>query len=559
MKPTPFASHRVLPAATPGPKPTAALPLVLLLLAALLAGCAGVAPPPPREPLKLTILHTNDHHGRFWSNADGEYGMAARKTLIDRVRAEVKAAGGHVLLLDGGDVNTGVPESDLQDAEPDFKGMNLLGYDAMAVGNHEFDRPPAVLALQRRWANFPLLSANIYKDGQRMFPSHTIFERGGYRIAVMGLTTDDTAKMVLPANIAGIEFRKPAAEAAKLVPQLRAQADMVIAATHMGHYTDGRSGVNAPGDVEMARAVPGLDLIVGGHSQNPACMLMLNVRNDAYKPGQPCAPDRQNGAWIVQAHEWGKYVGRADFELRSGSVQLVKYQLLPVNLWLRGPGSEKTLAAERLPEDPEVRAFLQPFQDKGQAGLSLAIGRTDEVLDGDRNRVRRQPTNLGTLVARAMMERTGADLGLMNSGGIRDSLPAGVITYRDVLKVQPFGNTVSVVTLSGAELLDYLRFAARMTAGAGAFPQTAGVRLRITGGVLDSAQIGGRDIDPSGRYRLAINNFTASGGDGYPPLDKHPGYINSGFVDAEVLRAFLAARNPLKAADFAPGDEVVRR
>ncbi len=533
-------------------------PLTLpLALATALAACA--TPPAERPPLKLTILHTNDHHGRFWTNAEGEYGMAARKTLIDRVRAEVQAAGGHTLLLDGGDVNTGVPESDLQDAEPDFKGMSLLGYDAMAVGNHEFDRPPSVLALQRSWATFPLLSANIYKGGQRMFPSHSIFERGGYRIAVMGLTTNDTAKMVLPANIVGIEFRKPADEAAKLVPQLRAQADMVIAATHMGHFTDGKSGVNAPGDVEMARAVPGLDLIVGGHSQNPVCMLMLNVRNEAYKPGQPCAPDRQNGAWIVQAHEWGKFVGRADFELRNGSVQLIRYQLLPVNLWLRGPGTDKTLAAERLPEDPAVRAFLQPFQDKGQLSLGVQVGRADEVLDGDRSRVRRQPTNLGNLIARAMMERTGADLGLMNSGGIRDSLPAGVLTYRDLLKVQPFGNTVSVVTLSGAELLEYLRFAARMTAGAGAFPQTAGVKLRINGTVLESAQIGGRDIDPAGRYRLAINNFTASGGDGYPPLDKHPGYVNSGFVDADVLRAFVAARSPMKVADFAPGDDVLRK
>ena len=88
----------------------------------------------------------------------------------------------------------------------------------------------------------------------------------------------------------------------------------------MGHYTDGRHGVNAPGDVEMARAVKGLDLIIGGHSQNPVCMLMLNVRNDAYKPGQACAPDRQNGAWIVQAHEWGKYVGRADFVIDGGKV-----------------------------------------------------------------------------------------------------------------------------------------------------------------------------------------------------------------------------------------------
>ena len=134
----------------------------------------------------------------------------------EEVAAEIKAAGGEVLLLDGGDVNTGVPESDLQDAEPDFQGMNRLGYDAMAVGNHEFDKSPAVLAKQRSWARFPLLSANIYKDGQRLFEPYRIFERGGYKIAVMGLSTDDTQKMVLPDNTRGISFTKPVDEAAKL-------------------------------------------------------------------------------------------------------------------------------------------------------------------------------------------------------------------------------------------------------------------------------------------------------------------------------------------------------
>ena len=537
---------------------TKSLSLSLLALAALLAsGCSTL--PPQRAPLQLTILHTNDHHGRFWPNADGEYGMAARKTLIDRVRAEVAASGGQTLLLDGGDVNTGVPESDLQDAEPDFKGMNVLGYDAMAVGNHEFDKSPAVLAKQRQWLNFPMLAANIYQDGKRLFEPYRIFERGGYKIAVLGLTTDDTAKMVLPANVVGIEFRKPAAEAARLVPQLRKQADMVIAATHMGHYTDAKSGVNAPGDVEMARAVPGLDLIVGGHSQNPVCMLAENVRNNAYLPGQPCAPDRQNGAWIVQAHEWGKYVGRADFVIDGGKVELKRYQLLPVNMVLRGADGKKTLATPAVAEDAAMRALLRPFQDQGQGKLSAPVGSADGVFDGDRARVRQQPTNLGNLIARAMMERTGADLALINSGGVRDSLPAGQISYRDVLKVQPFANTVAVVTLSGNELMDYLRAAARMTPGSGAFPQTAGIELEIEGGVIREAGIGGIPLESQRRYRLAINNFTASGGDGYPRLNNHPGYVDSGFNDAEVLRAYISRRSPLKIADFAPGDAVTRR
>jgi 5'-nucleotidase / UDP-sugar diphosphatase len=534
--------------------------LTLAAAAVLLSGCAMT--PGQRAPLKLTVLHTNDHHGRFWPNSDGEYGLAARKTLIDRIRAEVKAAGGELLLLDGGDVNTGVPESDLQDAEPDFKGMNLLGYDASAIGNHEFDKPLAVLDKQIKWSKFPLLAANIYNKttGARMYEPYRVFERRRYKIAVMGLTTDDTSKMVVQSNVANVEFRKPADEAAKLVPELRKQADMVIAATHMGHYTDGKSGVNAPGDVEMARAVKGLDLIVGGHSQNPVCMSAENKRNEAYVPGQACAPDRQNGAWIVQAHEWGKYVGRADFVVQAGKVELIKYQLLPVNLKQRVTGAPPKLYGEAIAEDMAVRDFLKPFQDNGAARLTLPVGDTVGVFDGDRARVRAQPTNLGVMIARSMMDRTGADLSIMNAGGVRDSLPEGKVTYRDVLKVQPFGNQISVIRLSGAELLKYLEAVAKMTPGSGAFPQTVGVQMLIEGGVLKEAKVQGKPIEPQREYRLALNNFTAGGGDGYPKLSDHPGHVNTGLVDADVMRAFIATGSPLKAADFTPpANDVVRR
>jgi 5'-nucleotidase / UDP-sugar diphosphatase len=532
--------------------------------AALLASCA-TSPPGASSasaPLKLTVMHTNDHHGRFWRNNDGEYGMAARKTLIDQVRAEVKTAGGHVLLLDGGDVNTGVPESDTQNAEPDFKGMKLLGYDAMALGNHEFDKPLAVLGQQIQWADFAVLSANIYKDGQRLFKPYEIFERGGLKIAVLGLTTDDTRKMVDPNNIAGVEFRKPADEAAALMPELKSKAQVVIAATHMGHYADGTRGVHAPGDVEMARQVKGFDLIVGGHSQTPLCMLAENRRNDAYEPGGPCRPDRQNGAWIVQAHEWGKYVGRADFEYTGGELKLVKYQLLPVNLKKSVKAAdgktEKVFAVQEIKEDAAMLAFLTPFQNKGRAALDEVVGELDAKLVGDRDLVRKQPTNLGTFIASVMMQRARADLAIMNAGGIRDSLPAGKLTYKDVLKVQPFGNTLVYVELSGKELMDYLNVAAKMTAGAGGFAQTAGVQLEIEGDVIKSAKIKGLAIDPAKSYRLALNNFQANGGDGYPKLSNHPGFVNTGFVDAAVMREHLA-RGPVKAAEFEPGTAVLRK
>ncbi|HGM6748587.1 TPA: bifunctional UDP-sugar hydrolase/5'-nucleotidase UshA, partial [Serratia marcescens] len=284
----------------------------------------------------ITILHTNDHHGHFWQNDHGEYGLGAQKTLVDGIRREVAAQGGSVLLLSGGDINTGVPESDLQDAEPDFRGMNLVGYDAMAIGNHEFDNPLSVLRQQEKWATFPLLSANIYQKstGQRLFKPYALFDKQGIKIAVIGLTTDDTAKIGNPEYFTDMEFRVPAQEAKQVVEQLRKdeKPDVIIAATHMGHYDNGEHGSNAPGDVEMARSLPAgyLDMIVGGHSQDPVCMAGDNRKQADYVPGTPCSPDRQNGTWIVQAHEWGKYVGRADFEFRNGELKLVHYQLIPV-------------------------------------------------------------------------------------------------------------------------------------------------------------------------------------------------------------------------------------
>jgi 5'-nucleotidase/UDP-sugar diphosphatase len=214
------------------------------------------------EIYQFTLLHTNDHHGRFWPNRHGEYGLAARKTLVDKIRAEVKAAGGHSLLLSGGDINTGVPESDLQDAEPDFKAMNMLGYDAMAVGNHEFDNELGVIRKQQDWADFPFLAANIYDEssGKRLFSPYQMFDVGELNVAVVGFTTEDTKKLGNPEFMGGISFTTPVAEAAKLVPELRKQADLVIAVTHMGHYQDAAYGINAPGDVTLARSVLGIDV-----------------------------------------------------------------------------------------------------------------------------------------------------------------------------------------------------------------------------------------------------------------------------------------------------------
>ncbi|EDI8747543.1 bifunctional UDP-sugar hydrolase/5'-nucleotidase [Salmonella enterica subsp. enterica serovar 4,[5],12:i:-] len=515
---------------------------------------------------KITILHTNDHHCHFWRSEYGEYGLAAQKTLVDSIRKEVAQEGGSVLLLSGGDINTGVPESDLQDAEPDFRGMNLIGYDAMAVGNHEFDNPLTVLRQQEKWAKFPFLSANIYQKstGERLFKPWAIFTRQDIKIAVIGLTTDDTAKIGNPEYFTDIEFRKPAEEAKVVIQELNMneKPDVIIATTHMGHYDNGDHGSNAPGDVEMARSLPAgsLAMIVGGHSQDPVCMASENKKQVNYVPGTPCAPDKQNGIWIVQAHEWGKYVGRADFEFRNGEMKMVNYQLIPVNLkkkvtWDNGK-SERVLYTPEIAENPQMLSLLTPFQNKGKAQLEVKIGSVNGLLEGDRSKVRFVQTNMGRGILAAQIARTGADFGVMSGGGIRDSIEAGDITYKSVLKVQPFGNIVVYADMSGKEVVDYLTAVAQMKPDSGAYPQLANVSFVAKEGKLTDLKIKGEPVDPAKTYRMATLSFNATGGDGYPRIDNKPGYVNTGFIDAEVLKEFIQQNSPLDAAAFTPNGEV---
>ncbi|EHU5300887.1 bifunctional UDP-sugar hydrolase/5'-nucleotidase [Salmonella enterica] len=505
---------------------------------------------------KITILHTNDHHGHFWRSEYGEYGLAAQKTLVDSIRKEVAQEGGSVLLLSGGDINTGVPESDLQDAEPDFRGMNLIGYDAMAVGNHEFDNPLTVLRQQEKWAKFPFLSANIYQKstGERLFKPWAIFTRQDIKIAVIGN----------PEYFTDIEFRKPAEEAKVVIQELNMneKPDVIIATTHMGHYDNGDHGSNAPGDVEMARSLPAgsLAMIVGGHSQDPVCMASENKKQVNYVPGTPCAPDKQNGIWIVQAHEWGKYVGRADFEFRNGEMKMVNYQLIPVNLkkkvtWDNGK-SERVLYTPEIAENPQMLSLLTPFQNKGKAQLEVKIGSVNGLLEGDRSKVRFVQTNMGRGILAAQIARTGADFGVMSGGGIRDSIEAGDITYKSVLKVQPFGNIVVYADMSGKEVVDYLTAVAQMKPDSGAYPQLANVSFVAKEGKLTDLKIKGEPVDPAKTYRMATLSFNATGGDGYPRIDNKPGYVNTGFIDAEVLKEFIQQNSPLDAAAFTPNGEV---
>ena len=535
--------------------------LLIIFFISALIGCQpneNSGNNPQLKKLHFTVIHTNDNHGRFWRNARGEMGMAARKTLIDNIRKDVARYGGKVLVLSAGDINTGVPESDIQQAKPDFEGMNMIGYDAMALGNHEFDNPISTLKKQQEWANFPFLSANIfYKETMEpLVPPWEIVTVGDVNIALLGLTTEDTAFLGNKRYTEELYFEDVIDAAKKAVPILKNEhkADIIISLTHIGHYYEAQHGYNAPGDVTLAKNVDGLDIIVGGHSQT-----------------RLLRPDIKNSTYILQAMEWGKYVGRADFTYtylpakdatkpQQGVLKLNNYRLIPVNLKeqkiVKGKKKWVTIGGE-IPEDPDMLAKLKPYQDKASKLLMKPVGQLDKDLPGDRESVRTRPAALGHLIARAQMEKTGADLAVINGGGIRDGLKKGELTEKDLLKVQPFGNMVCYVILTGKELRQYIEELASIPTPSGGFPHFANIGLMMENKKLQKLTIGGEPIKDDKQYKLSINAFSANGGDNWPVLSNRPSYVNTGFTDFIALKEYIKKHSPLTMSTFEPKGDIV--
>lgn len=520
----------------------------------------------------FTLLHINDTHGHFWQNERGEYGFASQKTLIDQIRQQVEEQQGEVILLHAGDFNTGVPESDVQNAKPDIEGLNMLGVDALVLGNHEFDSPLQLLDMQQKWAKFPFLSANIInkRTDKPLVTPYITLNKSGLKIAVVGLTTEDTAKLGNPEVTENVLFQNPIDTAKTLLSQINQteQPDIRIALTHLGYYPDGNYGMNAPGDVSLARQLEQgqLDIIVGGHTHDTVCVDNQGQFKAHYTPGEACQPEFQNNTWIMQAGEWGKYLGRADFEFRNGELKLVHYQLIPVNLKQRVKDENGKVSyqlyQDAIPENQAVLEHLKQYQDKGDQLLGDVVGEVvGGQLVGGRDIIRFQQTNLGRLVAQSQMERVKADIGIMNSGGIRTSIEEGKVTYKDILKVQPFGNMVATVDLTGQELLDYLNVVALKEVDMGAYPQFAGVSMIVDRQAKQVSQvkIAGEPLDLHKVYKLSIPDYCAAGGDGYPVLKQHPSYVNTGFIDAEVLKSYFEEKGTINVNDFDPKQDVVFR
>lgn len=483
------------------------LPLLLLSLQLVLAG--PLAP----EAAELTVLHINDSHGHLWAEK-GKGGFDVLTRLVGEIDEEVSRRGGHVLFLHGGDVNTGVPESDLQHGLPDLALLRLMGCDAMVLGNHEFDNPQALLRFQESFARFPFLSANFVDSrGRRPFEPYRLFDFGDLTVAVLGLTTEETAKAA-PFNLEGGRFEDVIETARAFVPELDAQADVVIALGHLGWDLPRADGT---GSRELAEAgIEGLDIIIDGHSHT--------LFDKALQIGS---------ALVAQAGSEGRWLGRFDLTVEEGKIVAWNWQALPLEPSTAG--------------DPHTASRLRYYRWQGSRKTGAVIGSAAEDLDGARSRVRSGETNLSRLIADAFREMAVADLALINGGGIRDSIATGPISLRDALAVLPFGNDLVTLDLSGDEVALLLDALVTIPPGAGAFPHLSGVRCRFSGGKASDIFVGDSPLDGSRTYRLATINYLAEGGDGYDIFLPWKGRIvDTGYKDIDAFAAYVRRHSPLK-------------
>ncbi len=472
---------------------------------------------------EITIFHLNDTHGHAWSFSEYNNPNIGGFAVIESI---MKQEGGkNSLFLHAGDINTGVPESDMQNCEPDIKALNIMNLCAMTVGNHEFDKTRKVLLEEMKMANFPFLSANIYKDGKLFFKPYIIKEIDGIKIAIFGLTTEET-EILEPLYNKDLVFKNAVEVSKKLVPKLREKADIIIALTHLGigkstspKYTTSN---------ELAEKVNGIDLIIDGHSHT-------NLEK----------PIIINKTEIFQAKDFGEYLGKITVNYDQGKIQNIEWHKIPVNL-KKYLGKDKdgkkqfSFVEKEYTPDAKVQALLKKYKEKGAEKLDNVICNSEILLDGERPKVRSMDTNLSNLLTDAIRWKVGADIALQNGGGIRSSIKPGKITTRDILTVLPFGNTLYVLNLKGSVIKSVLDFAAKIPAGKGSYLHTSGLTWTSENGIPKNILVAGKKLDLNKTYKVVTNNYLASGGDGYKIIGEHKsqGY-DTGFTAASVLGEFM--------------------
>ena len=466
----------------------------------------------------ITILHDNDTHAHLED-------IARRATKVNQIRTEM--GGENVLLLDAGDVFMGTLYFNLMHGMADLEFMKMLQYDAMTLGNHEFDgfnKQPMYLADFVKNATFPILCANfdVSKDPylRGKISKWIIIERAGVKFGVFGLTTEDTKVISNPSP--QIDIKDHVTSAEESVSQLTKQGiNKIIAVTHIGWDED----------MKLAKQVEGIDLIIGGHSHTLPAFY-------------PTIIDNNEPTLVVQAEAYGKYLGRLDITFDEKGV--IQHQ------------TGTLFENAKFDEDPVFAAKLAEYDSPISQLKNTIVGETLSDLNGERDQVRTSETNLGNFVADSFLDKakvSNATIAIINGGSIRESIKAGKISLDQVLKTMPFGNDIVVFDLTGDQIIAALENGvSQVESIAGRFPQVSGMRFiwnpkASPGSRIMHVEIKTTDvyspINPQATYRLVTNTFLYEGGDGYSSFQKGTNTEYLGFLDYEILQEYIGKNSPL--------------
>lgn len=488
--------------------------LSLFLCLALFAGRAMAA-----DFSDLVILHTNDTHGYDQlSAADGVNGMAR----VSALKEDLEAQGKVVLLLDAGDAIQDNNLVNLSQGATAIEFMNAVGYDAMCLGNHEFDYGQDVTLARMEEADFPVLACNILVEatGESFAVPSAIFQKGRHKIGVVGMTTPGAATSVTPTYVAGLKFLSGAElyEAVQgEVNRLRdAGCDLIVGLGHLGSDDFDLGGRSQ----DVLNNVQGIDVFIDGHDHL--------VKNEYV-----------NGTLLAETGSHTENIGRVVWEDGRFKEEMIPY-------------------AAGLREDEKVRALVDQRAEEVSEKLRARLGTVAFRLDGDRaSGVRTEETNLGDLIADAylwqaqnavVLDGLKVDGAFANGGGIRASIEAGEITLEDVVATTPYSNLLYLMTLKGRDLEELLAAAtACAPEPAGAFPQLSGIKCVLDmrkapgKGRLQVLEVGGEPFEEERLYRIATIEFIVRGGDAYSHAAEEgvAELLCLGYVDKDAIQNFI--------------------
>ncbi|MFK7600720.1 bifunctional metallophosphatase/5'-nucleotidase [Deinococcus sp. SM5_A1] len=501
-----------------------------LLLSAALLGTASAA------PITITVLHTDDLHGHLDPTKIGEgtYGGYARQTtLVKKYAAEDP----NPLVLSGGDTFQGTLFYNVYKGLADVLFMNYQGYQAMAVGNHEFDDGPAALAKFVDKANFPVLATNIDVSAEPLLKDrikpYAILNVGGEKVGVIGAVTPDLPLISSPGdNVKMLDLMKSIQASADA---LKAQGiNKVFLVSHLGYTLE----------QEVAAKVSGLDVIVGGHSHT----LLGTFDNKDFPASEgpyPTVVNNPDGnkTLLVAAWEWGKVLGRLQVKFDdAGAVQSWEGNPIPVSA--------------DVPEDDTAKRMVTTLTVPIAALRRQVVGNAPKGLNGSREVVRKRESGMANVLADAALmaaKQAGAVLALVNGGGVRSSIDAGPITFDEAITVQPFGNSLTVLDLNGAQIR------AALEHGVATWSENKGQFLHVSKGMsytfdlskpagsrVTAVTLDGQPLDDARTYKVATNNFTAGGGDGFTMFKGAP-RLDTGTLDIDILVDYLNANPDITA------------